>query len=101
MKKLALFASFAFLLGAANVQAGVDPAVATAINEAVNANLAADKVKNTWRDTWKFIGKAKDAARKGDNETAMKLAKKAKFQGDAAVAQSKAEAGAKPPKFLR
>lgn len=42
-----------------------------------------------WRDTGKMLKKAKEAAAKGDYETAEKLANKARMQGEMAVAQAK------------
>ncbi len=41
-----------------------------------------------WRDTGKMLKKAKEAAGKGDYETAEKLARMAKMQGEMAVAQA-------------
>ncbi len=42
-----------------------------------------------WRDTGKMLKKAKEAAAKGDYETAEKLAKTAEMQGKMAQAQAK------------
>ncbi len=52
--------------------------------EAARKKAASMKVE--WRDTGKILKKAKEAAGKGDYETAEQLAKKAKMQGDMAVA---------------
>jgi len=49
-----------------------------------------------WRDSGDMLKKADEAAKKGDYDTAIKLANKAKEQGDLAVAQAKAQAGAGP-----
>jgi len=40
-----------------------------------------------WRDTGKFLKQARAAADKGENDTAIKLAGKARFQAEAAVIQ--------------
>lgn len=55
-----------------------------------NASKAISKAKANdwiWRDTGKFLGKAKEAADKGDNKTAIKLANKAQAQAEDAVTQ--------------
>jgi hypothetical protein len=53
-----------------------------------SARKKAASMNYEWRDTGKMLKKAKEAAGKGDYETAEKLAKKAKFQGEMAVAQA-------------
>lgn len=58
-----------------------------------------DKAKasgNEWRDSRKILTKAEDAFKAGDIEKAIKLAKKAKEQGELAVAQAAAQANAGP-----
>ncbi|RDH85037.1 MAG: SoxXA-binding protein [endosymbiont of Galathealinum brachiosum] len=65
----------------------------------VNANKslkAAAQANYVWRDSGKMLKKADKAAKKGDFETATKLANQAKRQGDMALAQSKEQAGAGP-----
>ncbi len=52
------------------------------------ARKKAASMKFEWRDTGKILKKAKEAAGKGDYETAEQLAKKAKMQGDMAVVQA-------------
>ena len=49
-----------------------------------------------WRDSGKMLKAAAKAAKAGDYNKAVKLANKAKRQGDLAVAQAKAQAGAGP-----
>ncbi len=57
----------------------------------------AAKIGGEWRDSKKkFIKKAKAAASKKDYKKAIKLANKAKFEGDAGYTQAMAEKDAKP-----
>ncbi len=56
---------------------------------AEEARKKAASMHNEWRDTGKMLKKAKEAAAKGDYETAEKLANKARMQGEMAVAQAK------------
>ncbi|NNJ77410.1 MAG: hypothetical protein HKP56_19875 [Anderseniella sp.] len=59
----------------------------TAISSA-NAAIKQAKANNwIWRDTEKFAQKAQEAADKGDNTAAIKLASKAKEQAEDAVKQ--------------
>ena len=60
------------------------------IKKAADAN-------NEWRDSSDMLKKADEAAKKGDYDTATKLANKAKRQGELAEAQAKAQANAGPP----
>ena len=60
---------------------------------AIAAAAAADY---EWRDSGKMLKEADKIASGGDYAKAIILAKKAKRQGDLAVAQSKAQAGAGP-----
>ena len=53
-----------------------------------SARKKAASMNYEWRDTGKMLKKAKEAADKGDYETAEKLAKKAEMQGEMAVAQA-------------
>jgi hypothetical protein len=65
--------------------AGPQPAAAEvqkAIEEASVAVKKADEVGFAWRDSEKMIKDAKAAQEKGDGATALKLAKKAKTEGD-------------------
>lgn len=71
--------------GAADSKAS--PEATAAIGEA-NAAIAKAKANDwIWRDTEKFLKEAQEAADKGDNKTAVKLAKKAKEQAEDAVSQ--------------
>jgi hypothetical protein len=67
------------------------PEATTAIASANSAIKAAKANKWIWRDTEKFAKQAKEAADKGDNAGAIKLANKAKFQAESAVTQYKFE----------
>ena len=58
-----------------------------AISNANNAIKAAKANDWIWRDTEKFVKQANEAAAAGDNAKAIKLADKARFQAEAAVAQ--------------
>ena len=61
---------------------------AVAAIAAANDAIKAAKANNwIWRDTEKFAKKAQEAADKGDNAAAVKLANKAKAQADDAVKQ--------------
>ena len=63
------------------------PEAMAAIAAAGDAITAAKKNDWIWRDTEKFAKQAQDAADKGDNATAIKLANKARFQAESAVSQ--------------
>ena len=61
---------------------------ATAAIAAANGAIKKAKANNwIWRDTEKFSKQAQEAADKGDNATAIKLANKAKAQAEDAVKQ--------------
>jgi len=66
---------------------------AAAIKAAKEAYKKALAVGYAWRDTGKIIKKAEAALTKGDEEKALKLANKARFQGEAAVRQYNYEQG--------
>ena len=63
------------------------PAATAAIASAASAIKAAKANNWIWRDTEKFLKSAQAAADKGDNDTAVKLANKAKFEAESAVVQ--------------
>jgi len=60
----------------------VEPDVPALIAQAEEAANKAASVGSEWRDTRKFIDDAKKALEKNDLDTAKKLAKKAKREGD-------------------
>lgn len=77
---------------AATERAGTGPqppaaAVQKAIEEATLAVKKADEVGFAWRDSERMIKDARAAQEKGDGATALKLANKAKTQGDLAYQQ--------------
>ena len=107
MKKLALFGTLIFALSGCSyfsggssdsMEGGADAAAAaSAIEAAENAIKMAKKAGGEWRDSdGKFLKKAKDAASKKDYAGAIKLAEKAKFEGEMGLEQAKAQANAKP-----
>ena len=63
------------------------PEAAAAIAAANDAIKAAKANNWIWRDTEKFAKQAQEAADKGDNAAAVKLANKAKAQADNAIKQ--------------
>lgn len=67
-----------------------------ALKEAEAANAAVKKVHYEWRDTGKLIKKAREAKGKGDFDTAVKDADKAKRQAMHAMAQYKEQMNAGP-----
>ena len=67
------------------------PAAVTAISSANTAIKQAKANNWIWRDTEKFAKKAQEAADKGDNTAAIKLANKARAEAEDAVKQSESE----------
>ncbi len=63
-------------------------AVKQAIADAKAAQKKAASVEGEWRDVGKFIKKAEKALKKGDLDTAMKLAKKARVQSELGYKQA-------------
>ncbi|MBT8122306.1 MAG: hypothetical protein KJO10_07220 [Gammaproteobacteria bacterium] len=63
------------------------PEAVTAIASANTAIKQAKANNWIWRDTESFVKKAQEAADKGDNAAAIKLASKAKEQAEDAVKQ--------------
>lgn len=68
-----------------------------AVDEAKAAQSAAKAVSFEWRDIGKMLKKADAAAKEGDFKKAIKLAKKAKKQGELGQIQAKEQANAGPP----
>ena len=66
-------------------------AAALAIKAAEAARKKAASVGGEWRDIGKFIKKAKKALKKGDEKTALKLANKARIQGEDGYTQALAQ----------
>ena len=84
MYKLPILASALLLSLSFSVQA--NPA-ADAIADAKMSMDKVNKVGYLWRDTGKILKKAEAAAKKGDNDTAVKLARQAEEQAKDAYAQ--------------
>ncbi|HHZ88258.1 MAG TPA: SoxXA-binding protein [Chromatiaceae bacterium] len=78
-------------------QAGYNMAVAAA----KAAQTKAKSVGGEWRDIGKFLKKADAAAKGGDFAGAIKLAKKAEWQGNAGHDQAMAEKNAGHPSYLK
>jgi hypothetical protein len=89
MKKLASLVAVLALVGCASAPPAPKDATdfPTLIKEAKAAQKKAKSVGSEWRDTGKFIKKAEAAFKKGDEATAMKLATKAKREGEMGYAQ--------------
>lgn len=104
MKKLVLLGAMIFAIsgcssmGGSADSGGADAAAAkSAISAAEAAVKKAAKVGGEWRDSKKkFIKKAKAAASKKDYKKAIKLANKAKAEGEMGYAQAIAEKDAGP-----
>lgn len=78
--------------GQANKEGGkaaskASPQAMAAIENAAEAIEAAEANDWIWRDTETFLQEAREAAKKGDNNMAIKLAEKARFQAEAAIIQ--------------
>ncbi len=101
MKKIAvLFAAAALTLGAC---ASSPSGPTHTENDAIGAITAAEHETNRaakagfeWRDTRKLIKKAQEALKKGDYDTAVKLANKAKRQSSNALNQAQLAKNAGP-----
>ena len=70
-----------------SASSSASPEAMAAISAANEAISAAKKNDWIWRDTEEFAEKAQEAADKGDNATAIKLANKAKAEAELAVTQ--------------
>lgn len=68
--------------------------------EAEAARKKAASVGMEWRDIGKFLDTAKKAAEGGDFETAIKLAEKAKTQGELGYQQAMAQSEVRVPSVL-
>jgi hypothetical protein len=106
MKKLILLGAMVFAISgcswfggdSGSASGGADAAASkAAISAAEAAVKKAKKVGGEWRDTKKkFIKKAKAAASKGDHKKAIKLANKAKTEGELGYKQAMDEKNAGP-----
>ena len=73
--------------GGSDSASKASPEATAAIADAGDAIKAAKANSWIWRDTEKFLKQAQEAADKGENGAAIKLADKAKFEAEAAVIQ--------------
>jgi starvation-inducible outer membrane lipoprotein len=98
MKKIAMLAAAATLmLGAcATGPTMTQQDAMAAIEQAKEQNAEAAKVSYEWRDAGKVIKKAEEAMKKGEYDTAVKLANKAKDQGILAQQQYEEQKNAGP-----
>lgn len=105
MKKLMIFGALVFALSGCSMMGGGDSAAgganaATAKSAIAAAEAALKKargVEGEWRDAKKkMVKKAKAAASKGDFKKAIKLANKAKFEGEMGYKQAMDEKNAGP-----
>lgn len=82
--------------------AGADQAQAEqAIAAAEASRKQADSVKGEWRDTGKMIKQAEKAAKEGKFDDAVKLANKAKRQGELGYEQAISQQKLVMPSYLR
>ena len=98
MKKVIIAVASAAILsacGATGPTKSLEDANA-AIVTASGANEKVKKVNYEWRDTGKLIKSARDAKGKGEFDEAVKLANKAKFQGDMGYEQAMGQKDIKP-----
>ncbi len=81
---------------------GADPmAVSQAIKDAKASQSKADSLQGGWVTTDKLIKQAETAAKKGESDRALELAKKAKREAELAYAQAKEERDHwSPPPYL-
>ena len=70
-----------------NSASKASPQAMSAITNASEAIKTAKENDWIWRDTEDFLKQAREAADKGDNDTAVILAEKARFEAEAAVIQ--------------
>ncbi len=82
----------------------VDPKAAEAakiIDHAEKARMRAASVDGEWRDTAKFIKKAKALLKEGKYDAAIKLAKKAKREGELGYEQAVSQKELRIPSYLK
>ncbi|MBD3670478.1 MAG: SoxXA-binding protein [Gammaproteobacteria bacterium] len=96
MKKIAILAASSLIALSACASGPSKEEVTPVIESAKAENAAAKKMGFMWRDAGKMIKKAEAALKEGDTAQAMKLAKKAEFQGKMAQIQAKEQANAGP-----
>jgi uncharacterized membrane protein YdfJ with MMPL/SSD domain len=87
--------------GMAKMDNPMAASAADAIARADAARKKAASVDGEWRDTGKFIKKAEEAAKAGDYEKAIKLAKKAEDEGMLGYEQQVSQRELKMPSYLK
>ncbi len=95
MKKIAVLAAAVAFSGCAGMM-NSQPTADGAIADAQVAVKKAASVDGEWRDSGKFVKEAEAAAAAGDQEKAIKLATKAKKQGEMGYKQAVSQKEAKP-----
>ena len=99
MKKLSMLFAILLATGCATNGGSMDSGsgdYASIIAEAKAENKKAKKVGGLWRDAGKIMKKAAKAHKAGDDAKAVKLAKKARFQGKMGQSQAADEKNAGP-----
>jgi len=82
--------------GSSDSSAATQESYNAAVAAAKSSIKIAKKANYEWRDSGKILKKADKVAKSGDFEKAIKMANKAKRQGELALAQSKDQANAGP-----
>ncbi|MEJ2509538.1 MAG: SoxXA-binding protein [Gammaproteobacteria bacterium] len=99
MKKLLCIAALLAVSACASTPSASQADASAAIQAAQKSYQHAQSVDFAWRDTGKIIKKAKSLEGKGDYAAAVKLANKAKRQGELAYQQYLAQQGASGPRM--
>ncbi|MDH5256898.1 MAG: SoxXA-binding protein [Gammaproteobacteria bacterium] len=98
MKKLAVIATALMLFGCATTEPKMEQTAdyPTLVKQAEASIKKAKSVGSEWRDSEKFLKNAEKAAKAGDMDKAMKLAKKAKAEGELGYKQGESQKNAGP-----
>lgn len=87
--------------GSTEAASGPQAEAEQAIADADAARKKAASVGGEWRDTGKMIKEAQDLVKSGEYDKAIKLANKAKRQGELGYEQAMAEQGAGFPSYVK
>lgn len=100
-----LVLGYGLLAGSVTLFAGGMKADAAMVSDAIAKAEAARKqaasVNGEWRDTGKFIKQAEEAAKAGDFDKALKLARKAEEEGRLGYEQQVSQSELKIPSYLK
>lgn len=99
MKKLSVLFAVLLATGCATTGGSSSEGAGDYDSVVAEAKAAIKKAKaagGEWRDSGKFLKKAEAAKAKGDMKTALKMAKKARFQGKMGEAQAMGQKDAGP-----